>query len=106
MSNSTAKNRFLLSFSKKFCPGERFLSSNTAAPLFTTLRDTALASAEKAAEKERVSAFVKAVSQWLFHKPLYSADFARFNDLAMDYLVQMIIADDSVSLFTSVSYVT
>ncbi|CAD5210574.1 unnamed protein product [Bursaphelenchus okinawaensis] len=80
---------------KKFCPGARLLSSTTSKHLFNQLRETSLPQAEKDAVNDRLAAFIKAVSQWIFNKEVYNPSFENFNDLPMDYLVQMITSNDN-----------
>lgn len=65
------------------------------------LREKSLPMAEKEVENERIAGYIKAVSQWLFHKPLYETSFNNFGDLSMDYLVQMIISGDNVSFYSN-----
>lgn len=66
--------------------------------MFAKLRNEVLPRAEKAAENERLSGFYHAVAQWLFTEGVYRADFSAYNDLILDYLLQMIVSGDTVSL--------
>lgn len=60
----------------------------------TKLRTQVLPKAEKATSNTTLASFYHSVSQWLFHDALYKAKFNRYNDLNMDYLVQMITSGD------------
>ncbi|CAD5214889.1 unnamed protein product [Bursaphelenchus xylophilus] len=80
---------------KKFCPGARYLSCPAAKPLFDELREKSLPQAEKDAENERLAGFIRATGQWIFNKDVYNPEFSNYNDLPMDYLVQMITSNDT-----------
>ena len=58
------------------------------------MRSEILPKAEKATSNKSLASFYHAIPQWLFHDALYKAKFNRYNDLMMDYLVQMITSGD------------
>lgn len=66
--------------------------------MFAKLRGDILPRAEKAADNERLSGFYHAVAQWIFTEGVYRPDFNAYGDLILDYLLQMIISGDTVSL--------
>jgi hypothetical protein len=82
---------------KKFCPGGRYFQSKQAEPLFNDLRDKALPVAEKNATFQQSSSFIRSAGQWIFNTSIYSSNFDQFNssNINMDYLLQMIISNDT-----------
>ena len=82
-------------FRTTLCPGGRYASCKTAEPLFNELKEKILPRAEKAAEDPKCASFYRAAAQWLSSEALFSPHFERYNDLLLDYLLQMIVSGDS-----------
>uniref|UniRef100_A0A915D0Z2 Uncharacterized protein n=1 Tax=Ditylenchus dipsaci TaxID=166011 RepID=A0A915D0Z2_9BILA len=104
--NWLSRLKFRREFEKrKHCPGLRYLKSPISEPVFEKLRNEVLPKAEKSASSSnqtvvsnqdlKLASFYKAVSQWLFTESVYNPSFSNFNDLTLDYLLQMTISGDT-----------
>lgn len=58
-----------------------------------------LPKAEKSTNNMKLTSYFKAISQWLFDEKLYEPYFTNFNDIVLDYLLQMAMSGESVYLF-------